>query len=244
MARDKPLPKSKKQKKREKAQRPIILGRYLIVCEGEKTEPNYFKWYKQELNRLKKALAHLKTPEGIEIKELEDDFVIEGVGKNTKSLLEYTIEQRDRATVDYDQVWCVFDRDSFPARDFNEAIFLAAKEDIKVARSNESFELWYLLHYHYYDTAISRKQYQDMLTALLNKPYQKNSETMYEDLQKSGGNQEEAINHAKTLLNTYGDQTDYAHHNPSTTVHELVTTLNDYLNDFKKRFGSRWPPKG
>jgi len=45
--------------------------------------------------------------------------------------------------------------------------------------------------YVYYDTGISRKQYQKMLTALLNKPYQKNSETMYEDLQKSGGNQKE-----------------------------------------------------
>lgn len=241
MARDKRLPKSKKQKRREKAQqqaqRPVALGRYLIVCEGEKTEPNYFKWYKEELKRLKNASAHVKTPEGIDVKELGDDFVINGTGRNTKSLLEYTIEQRNRATVDYDQVWCVFDRDSFPAQDFNEAIFSAAKEDIKVARSNEAFELWYLLHYHYYDTGISRKQYQDMLTAVLKKPYQKNSETMYEDLQKSGGKQEDAINNAKTLLGIYGNKTDYADHNPSTTVHELVTTLNDYLNEFKKRFG-------
>jgi hypothetical protein len=106
-----------------------------------------------------------------------------------------------------------------------------------VARSNEAFELGYLLHYHDYDTDISRKQYQERLTAVLNKPYQKNSETLYEDLQKSGGNQKEAINRAKTLLSTYGSQTDYADHNPSTTVHELVITLNDYLNEFKKRFG-------
>jgi hypothetical protein len=238
MARDKRLPKSKKQKRLDKAKkRSVVLGRYLIVCEGEKTEPNYFKWYKEELNRLKNALAHSKTPQGFDVKALGDDFVIDGTGRNTKSLLEYTIEQRNRATVDYDQVWCVFDRDSFPAQDFNEAIFSAAKHDIKVAHSNEAFELWYLLHYHYYDTGISRKQYQEMLTAVLNKPYQKNSETMYEDLQKSGGNQKEAINHAKTLLSTYDSQTDYADHNPSTTVHELVTTLNDYLNEFKKRFG-------
>ena len=180
MARDKLLPKNKKQKRLEKAKkRPVVLGKYLIVCEGEKTEPNYFKWYKEELNRLKNALAHSKTPQCFDVKELGDDFVIDGTGRNTKSLLEYTIEQRNRATVDYDQVWCVFDRDSFPAQDFNEAIFSAAKQNIKVARSNEAFELWYLLHYHYYDTGISRKQYQKMLTALLNKPYQKNSETMY-----------------------------------------------------------------
>lgn len=81
-----------------------------------------------------------------------------------------------------------------------------------------------------YDTSISRKQYQDMLSALLKKPYQKNSETMYEDLQKSGGKQEDAINHAKTLLSIYGNKTDYADQNPSTTVHELVIALNDYLN--------------
>jgi hypothetical protein len=76
-----------------------------------------------------------------------------------------------------------------------------------------------------------------MLSALLNKPYQKNSETMYEDLQKSGGKQEDAINHAKTLLSIYGNKTDYADQNPSTTVHELVIVLNEYLNEFKKRFG-------
>jgi len=47
--RDKPLPKNKKQKRLDKAKkRPVVLGKYLIVCEGEKTEPNYFKWYKEE----------------------------------------------------------------------------------------------------------------------------------------------------------------------------------------------------
>ncbi len=112
---------------------------YLIVCEGEKTEPNYFKWYKKELDKLKSE----------------------------------------------------FDRDSFLAQQFNDAIFLE-KKGIKVAYSNEVFELWYLLHYHYYDSAISREEYQKMLTDLLKKPYKKNSETMYDDLQKSGGKQENA----------------------------------------------------
>jgi len=38
----------KRQKKRRKDKietRKVIPYRYLIVCEGEKTEPNYFKYF-------------------------------------------------------------------------------------------------------------------------------------------------------------------------------------------------------
>ena len=45
----------------------------------------------------------------------------------------------------FDQVWCVFDRDpsrvNNTAQRFNAALRLAEKEDIKVAYSNECFEL-------------------------------------------------------------------------------------------------------
>ena len=57
----------------------------------------------------------------------------------------------------FDRVWVVFDRDDF--NDFNEAIALAERKGYKAAWSNEAFELWYLLHFIYLDTAISRADY-------------------------------------------------------------------------------------
>jgi hypothetical protein len=74
-----------------------------------------------------------------------------------------------------------------------------------------------------------------MLTERLGKPYKKNSATMYEDLLASGGDQQRAINHAEELLGTYGDRTDYANHNPSTTVHLLVAALNKFLEEFRQK---------
>src|SRR5688572_20845892 len=83
--------------------------KFLIVCEGEETEPNYFRSF-----RVPREVA-----------------VIKGLGDNTKRIVEAAISlgQED----DYDQVWCVFDRDSFKTANFNDAFFLAQKNRIKIA---------------------------------------------------------------------------------------------------------------
>lgn len=47
----------------------------------------------------------------------------------------------------YEQVWCVFDKDDFPARDFNSAVAMAAANNIKVGYSNQAFEYWLILHF-------------------------------------------------------------------------------------------------
>ena len=57
----------------------------------------------------------------------------------------------------FDRVWVVFDKDDF--NDFNEAIALAGRKGFMAGWSNEAFELWYLLHFVYLDSAISRADY-------------------------------------------------------------------------------------
>lgn len=242
MASNKQLPKSPKQKQKEKKQRealrPVAVGRYLIVCEGEKTEPNYFRWYQTQLQHLQNQRVQLKRRNAdITVEEIVwgDKIEIDGVGKNTISLVKETIEKRARSHLTYTEVWCVFDRDSFSPQNYHLAIQLAQQNGIEVAYTNEAFELWYLLHYDYHDSALSRTQYQKKLSARLGKPYQKNSTTMHEDLQQTGGDQQVAINYAKRLLKKYGDRTDYADHNPSTTVQLLVEALNKFLEDFRKK---------
>jgi hypothetical protein len=89
-----------------------IRQRFLIVCEGEKTEPNYFRAFR-----------------------VPGDVVIDirsGAGAHTSVVREaiHTLEN----TVDtYDQIWCVFDRDKNTAKssdtqNFNEALRVVIKK--------------------------------------------------------------------------------------------------------------------
>src|SRR4028119_2211912 len=184
---------------------------FLIVCEGEKTEPYYFKSFPVDPTVIK--------------------LDIKGEGKNTKSLVEKAIElKNDSESDETDRFWCVFDRDKNPknpndSQNFNSAITLAQTNGIKVAYSNDAFELWYLLHFHFYNTGISRQDYQNMLTQLLGHEYKKNSDTIYEELKNK---QQGAIKHAKLLLQKY-DRPNPETDNPSTTVHLLVEELNSFI---------------
>jgi len=125
---------------------------------------------------------------------------------------------------DYDQVWCVFDRDSFRVESFNAALALADREGIQVAYSNEAFELWYLLHFHYFNTGMSRADYGGKLNALLGFKYEKNSDAIFDAL---WSRQAAAIQHAEKLLASYPVARP-ASDNPSTTVHHLVRELRRF----------------
>jgi hypothetical protein len=170
---------------------------FLIVCEGAKTEPQYFEGFK-----LPSAL-------------------VVGAGKNTKSLVEEAIRLKERSEP-RDHYWCVFDRDSFSAQNFNAALQLARSAGFEVAYSNEAFELWYLLHFSYSEAALARRLYAEKLTKLLGRPYQKNDPTIYETLLPR---QEDAIKHARRLLVSYEPHHNPEKDNPSTRVHVLVELL-------------------
>lgn len=180
-----------------------IRQRFLIVCEGEKTEPNYFNKF--------------PIPKSV--------VVVLGTGANTDSLIMEAIKLREQAEQEYDQVWCVFDKDSFPARNFNRAFELANNNQIKTAYSNEAFELWYVLHFCYLDNAISRHQYSKILSRELKHKYIKKSETIYSELLSK---QVTAIRNAKSLYSQYKTKNP-AKDKPSTTVHLLVEELNKLI---------------
>jgi hypothetical protein len=138
-------------------------------------------------------------------------------------LVEEALELKSQEA--YDQVWCVFDRDSFLVENFNKAVELAKQKSIQVAYSNEAFELWYLLHFHYYNTGMTREDYKARLTKLLGHEYRKNSETMYEEIIQ---HQKTALRNAAKLLKQYAPPNP-AYDNPSTTVHLLVEQLNRFV---------------
>ena len=184
-----------KRKRDARVERPVIL----IVCEGTKTEPNYFKSFRI-------------TSMTVEIK---------GLGEGPVNLVNFACERKE----DYDQLWCVFDRDRVLKDRFNAAISKAARNSIKIAYSNEAFELWYLLHFNYLTSGISREQYCKKLNKLIGKKYKKNDEHMYDQLLDK---QPTAIKNAKRLLGQYTPVRP-VDNNPSTTVHLLVAELNKYI---------------
>ncbi len=205
--------------KRRKRESPPDL--ILIVTEGEKTEPNYF-------NRFR-----------VFPKEI---YEVKGVGRNTVSLVEkaketaekrkeeIAVKQKRRVKHIKMEVWCVFDRDSFTAYQFNRAIEIAENQGFKVAFSNEAFELWYLLHYNYYNTGITRDQYKTKLTGCLRKEYKKNSEEMYDVLRMK---QKDAIRNAKKLEEYQSGISSPAKKNPCTTVYKLVEYLKRFTAGYK-----------
>lgn len=200
-------PHSRGYSSRKTDLRPTI-ERFLIVCEGEQTEPKYF--------------TKFRVPKDVVVD-------VRGLGANTESLVREAVRLRDGSKNPYNQVWCVFDRDSFPARTFNAALALAANEKIRVAYSNEAFELWYLLHFHYYESAISRADYIVKLSELRGSKYEKNSEGIFDELL---AHQQRAIANAERLLLSY-PQRRPERDNPSTTVHLLVSELRRFERDFQ-----------
>lgn len=186
-----------------------VRQRFLIVCEGEKTEPNYFEGF--------------RVPKDVVV-DIEP-----GAGTHI-SVVREAISRKKAAGDDYDQIWCVFDRDKdganpSNAQNFNEAIRLAAANDIKVAYTNDAFELWYLLHFNYHDTAIHRHDYNTKLSALLGGDYKKNDPDMFGKLENK---MDIAAHNAKKLLSQYVPASP-ERDDPSTTVHLLVEQLRLYL---------------
>lgn len=176
--------------------------RILIVCEGKKTEPNYFK--------------------GFRITSV--NLVIEPVGAVHYDVVSRAIEILDEDN-DYQETWCIFDRDKQLDRPndaelFNQAIQLAKNNNINVAYSNDAFELWYLLHFNYMDNSILRSDYIVRLKSIMGN-YKKNDPNMYAKLEDK---MDIAIRNARKLYDKCNKR-DPANADPSTTVFKLVEKL-------------------
>ncbi|SFH01126.1 RloB family protein [Sporolactobacillus nakayamae] len=125
--------------RRQTGQRSQIKNLILIVCEGKQTEPNYFRGFK---------LTNVD---------------VEGAGAGPMTVVERAkeiiLEQR-KLGKNYDQIWCVFDRDDFSAERFNNAIMTTRQlRNFHSAYSKQAFELWYVLHYEYLNSGITREDY-------------------------------------------------------------------------------------
>ena len=199
------MPRNKGRDKRRKQRRVRKIRRILILCEDTKSSRDYLDRFPHDKD------------------QVEIDCI--GTGMNTDSLMENAIRKAEEARSEgapYERVWVVFDKDDFPLKNFNRAFDLArAHNEITPCWSNECFEIWYLLHFHYRDTAIGRDDLWPQIPGLLEEKYDKADDSLHSKLD---GKLETALKNAKKLAfenQVHGDP----RRNPSTKVHELVEAL-------------------
>ena len=199
---------------RKKARRASY-AKVLIVCEGEKTEPNYFNELKDHLS-LNSANI-----------EITGDC-----GSSPISIVDHAIQcyKAEKTCGDtYDKVFCVFDKDSHET--YHNA--LQKIEDTKpkdtfcAITSVPCFEYWLLLHFIYttaqYQRAGNRSACDLLIRELHNylPGYQKGDGSTFEQLVDQL--QQAKIFAARALNDAGANQDD----NPSTKVHELVNYLEN-----------------
>ncbi len=192
---------------------------FLIVCEGKNTEPRYFEAFPVPTNTV----------------------ITEGGRGSKTALVDYTLSIRGKYPGR--EIWCVFDFDYHPdeattqPEDFNNAIKKAVANELKVAWSNDAFELWFVLHYQRIENALTRKEINQILKEKWElQSFDKESkrdEFCKGHYRRHGGTlskmQHHAIKNARELHQSYGGRENFAHQIPCTTVYLLVVELNKNL---------------
>lgn len=199
---------------------------YLIVTEGEKTEPLY----------LRGITKLIEDKMGGNVDVVEIPFIdISGEGCSTCKLIEKTDEIVRKAKIIYQNIWVVFDKDDF--EDFNQAIDEGIKKEYKIAWSNQSFEYWAFLHFNYSDVALHRNEWCKKLDGIFKDynlgdgGYKKNYPDIYRMLDTHDG-VATAIKNAKRRMEKFDiDKTKPSEYDPGTTMHVLVGELKKYLDE-------------
>ena len=207
--------------------------RCYIFCEGQQTEPQYFNGFKKyiESNPIYKDMVLIE---------------IEPCGAETMRVIGQAEEYVRKNKINKGQIWCVYDKDSFPAERFNGVIERAeslnnqnADVQYHAAWSNECIEFWFILHFSYYTSNNHRSEYIEFLNNTFAElgigKYAKNMENIFEVLLEHG-NPKLAIRYAKRIIGEHQGITPTMIA-PGTKVYELVEELVKYLPEkMKERF--------
>lgn len=227
----------KKRRETEKRRKHEYLkpkaSSYLIVTEGKKTEPLYFRGLKK--------LIEEKIGGNIDVKDASKmnvgcpNIQVEGTGSSTGKLIEITEQLVKSSKVMYKHIWVVFDKDDF--EDFDEAIKLGEEKGYNIAWSNQCFEYWLYLHFNYSDSALHRDEWSSKLDEIFKQyklgdgKYKKNYENIYQLVDKYDG-VNTAIKYAESRIKDFDKSLDApSAFDPGTTVHLLVKELKKYIDE-------------
>ena len=212
-----------KQKLKRKTNQRKSYDRILIVCEGTKTEPAYFKQIKQE-QRL--ASTNLKVLPGRGTSPLQ-------VVEHAEKLFKEGFLGQNIPMGNFDRVYAVFDRDShskyIKALDKIETLNNKLKNDNKIKvpfiaiPSNPCFELWLLLHFEDVTALFDCKMANTKLKSHFSS-YKKSSNDVFE---RTKSNLDKACKRA-AKLNKKSNK--HSRGEPFTYINELVNLLRNLKN--------------
>jgi len=209
-----------KNKESKMATKELLPKYTMIVSEGIKTEPIYLRGFVNKINEKYKNIVR------------DNRIVVYGTGRNTNGLIKFVDKMRESGEWErYKKFWLVYDKDDFPLDNFDNTQFEAeARKDVEmsVAWSNESIELWFLLHFQDYISDNGREHYIKLLNNYFE--YSKVREDLFDVLMELGS-LEDAQRRAKRIYDEYVSAKIYA---PSamvsaTRMFELVEELEKYL---------------
>ena len=220
------------KKKRRQQYLELKEYRYYIFCEGEQTEPQYFAGFKRliEDNPIYKDMVLIE---------------IEPCAAETMRVIGMAERYVKKNNIQKGQIWCVYDKDSFPAEHFNgvaeraEALNKNSPElQYHAAWSNECIEFWFILHFAYYTANNHRTEYISFLNDKFQEldlgKYQKNMSNIFDVLIEKG-NPKLAIRYAKRIIRDGQGKTP-TEIAPGTKVYELVEELAKYLPEEVKKY--------
>jgi hypothetical protein len=203
--------------KQEARRRPFRTPkrRLLVVCEGEITEPQYFRGLERFLRDA--TLSIEIPPERGEPKKLVQ------VAKTFNSAAIQDARRSGDDNVRFDEVWCVFDRDDHER--FDAACQMAKDNLFRLAVSNPSFELWLLLHFQ--DNP--GQQHRDRIKEMLVKKVQGYDKTI--DFSKYLDGLNAAAVRAKRIDDMALQDGEPLFTNPSTSVYLLLGSMAKELKE-------------
>ncbi|MFA6761224.1 MAG: RloB family protein [Sulfuricurvum sp.] len=155
------------------------------------------------------------------------------IGTNPTKVLEAITSTKDYKKY-FEKQWIVIDKDDWSKDDFNGTLNRAKSLDICCAISNESYELWILLHFEKITRFTNREELNRKLKAYFVQEfkitYDKSNSDIYAIIKSR---QETAIKNAKELyeyhINIDGSLKPYEH-NPFTNIYELVLCIKQVVN--------------
>lgn len=163
-------------KRRNDSRRSMHPEYHLIVTEGTKTEPLYFKRIKEIINENFNDRIQLE---------------ISGERKNTIALFEEAKRIADSSANGYKHIWIVYDTDDFPTEDIDQVEVLCRQatsggREFHALWSNQCIELWFLLHFSFLQSDLHRSEYFPKLTSWLSQisagKYEKNRSDIFDVL--------------------------------------------------------------
>ncbi len=213
--------KRKKKSIQDLSRKKAKLGPYdriLIVCEGKKTEPNYFNGLKDNLR------VHNANVE-----------IFGESNPSPTSVFSFALKQYKKYKKEglpFDKVFCVFDKNNH--QDYKQVLKkinnFTPKKIFYATTSVPAFEYYLLLHYEYRTKPYtSAEVLSDLQQHIPN--YEKGNKDIFFNVRNHLEVAKE--NASKSLKEAKQNDTD----NPSTRVHELVECMEGLRRDRQRRTG-------